>query len=127
MNDEGIDLENFSKEEEIAKFSGLEAVGWTIIVRLYVEPQSTKSGIFIPAKAHEEQQYKGCVGLVVKKGKGTYLDDRYAQTGHWCEVGDWVGFPRHAGYRIYHNGTPLWVLKEDGIDYRTDDPRKISR
>ena len=127
MNDEGIDLENFSKEEEIAKFAGIHAVGWAILVRLYVEPKITKGKIFIPDKAHDEQQYRGCVGLVIKKSKGAYLDDRYAQTGPWCEVGDWVGFPRHAGYKIYHNGLPVWVLKEDGIDYKTDNPRTITR
>jgi hypothetical protein len=38
-----------------------------------------------------------------------------------------VVFPRHAGYKIHHDGMPIFVLKEDAIDLVIDDPTKISR
>lgn len=128
MNKEdlGIDLSNFSKEEEIDKFKDVEPQGWTILVRLYTEPKVV-NGIFRPDIVHEEQQYKSCVGLVVKKSKAAYLDSRYEQTGAWCDVGDWVVFPRHAGYKIHYHNLPTFVLKEDAIDLVIDDPAVIAR
>lgn len=124
--DLGIDLQNFVPHEEIAKFEDVEPQGWTILVRLYTEPK-VKNGLYMPDIVHDEQQYKNCVGLVVKKSKAAYLDDRYNQTGQWCDVGDWVVFPRHAGYKIHYEGIPIFVLKEDAIDLVIRDPSKIAR
>lgn len=124
--DLGIDIQNFIPEEEIAKFEGVRPQGWTVVVRLYTEPK-VKNGLYKPDIVHDEQQYRSCVGLVVKKSKAAYLDDRYTQTGQWCKEGDWVVFPRHAGYKIHHDGIPIFVLKEDAIDLVIDDPTKISR
>jgi co-chaperonin GroES (HSP10) len=123
-----IDIDNFNKEAEIAKFQkALRMVGWSILVRLYIAPATTKSGVFISDDAHNEQKYVNCVGLVVDKAPGTYKDRRYEDTSSWCDIGDWVVFPRHAGYRIEIFDTPCWVLKEDAIDGITHDPRLIKR
>lgn len=126
-HDEGIDVDNFDINAEIAKFDSMKPQGWSIIVRLYTSTKKTLGGIIIPDTAHDEQQYRSCTGLVVKKSKGAYLDDRYVNTGAWCEEGDWVIFPRHAGYKIFYEGVPIWVLKEDAIDVVIDDPRRITR
>lgn len=125
--DEGIDLNTFDKNAEIAKFEEMDPEGWTIIIRLYTNSKKTVGGIIIPDTAHEEEQYRSCVGLVVKKSKGAYLDNRYENTGAWCEVGDWVIFPRHAGYKLFYDGMPIFVLKEDAIDVRVENPGMISR
>lgn len=127
LQDEGIDLTNFNKEIEIAKFKHIKPQGWTVIVRLYTEPTMV-NGIIRTSSTHDEQQYHNCVGLVVSKSFAAYQDNnRYGQTGSWCEVGDWVLFPRHAGYKILSDGIPLFVLKEDAIDAIIEDPSKIVR
>ena len=126
QEDLGIDFVNFSMDEEIAKFDNIKPQGWTIVVRLYTEPKM-KNGLYMPDIVHDEQQYKNCVGLVVKKSMAAYLDSRYEQTGKWCEVGDWVVFPRHSGYKIHNKGIPCFVLKEDAIDLVVDDPRNITK
>lgn len=125
--DKGIDLATFSIEEELAKFKDIEATGWDVIVRLYVAPQVTKGGLLIPDSAHNEQQFSGCVGLVVKVSPGAYKDPRYSDTGPWCKEGEWRVFPRHSGYKISYDGIPLFIIKEDGIGPKVQDPSKISR
>jgi len=125
--DSGIDLQNFTPEEEIAKFKGIKPQGWTVLVRLYTKPKKTTNGLYIPDTVHDEQQYKNCTGLVVAKSKAAYQDPRYKETGHWCEVGDWVIFPRHAGYKIQYNGIPVFVLPEDAINVVTDFPEMVLR
>ncbi len=122
-----IDLTNFSKEEEIAKFKGAQAKGWTVLIRLYMGSKKTPGGLIIPDESHDNEQYISCSGLVVGKGKAVYLDKRYEESGPWCEIGDWVVFPRHAGYKIFYNGLPLFVVKEDAIDIVVDDPSTVRR
>lgn len=124
--DLGIDINNFSIEEEIKKFQNIKPQGWTVVVRLYTEPKVV-NGIFRPDIVHDEQQYRSCVGLVVLKSKAAYLDPRYEQTGEWCSIGDWVVFPRHAGYKVNYKKAPIFILKEDAIDLIIDDPRDIER
>lgn len=125
--DLGIDLKNFSKEEEIKKFDGYTVPGWRIAVRLYIETAVTKGGILLPQTMHEDQQYKACVGLVVKQAKAAYLDPRYELTGKWCEIGDWVVFPRHAGTQVNYRALPLMLLQEDSVIGVVDNPSDISR
>jgi co-chaperonin GroES (HSP10) len=124
--DLGIDLTNFSKEEEIAKFKAFKPQGWTILVRLYTKPKKV-NGLIMPDKTHDEQHYFVCTGLVVRKSKGAYKDSRYEQTGKWCKVGDWVVFPKAAGYKVTIDGMPCYVLKEDAIDLIIPDPIRVNK
>lgn len=125
--DSGIDLDTYSKEEEIAKFKDIKAVGWNILVRLYTAPKKTKGGIIMTDQTQDEQKYSNCTGLVVRVSDHAYKDKRYKDTSSWCKEGDWVVFARHAGYRIAHKNMPVFVLKEDAIDLIIKDPRTISR
>ncbi len=125
--DEGIDLANFSKEAEIEKYKDITAAPWELIIRLFIEPPQTSDGIYIPQSVHDEQQYRACVGLVVKQGCAVYLDPRYEQTGRWCEVGDWVLFPRHAGFKIHYENMPTFVIKEDGVSGVLLNPLSVRR
>ncbi len=128
QNDEvAIDLDNFDKWDEIAKFEDIKAVGWSIIVRLYVEKSNHKSNLYVPSSVIDNQKYINCTGLVVKVAKNVYMDKRYDQTGVWCDIGDWVVFPRHGGYRIVYKGMPVFILKEDAIDAIVTNPKLITR
>lgn len=124
--DEGIDLATFSIEEELLKFKDMQANGWDVVLRLYTEPK-IKNGLVMPDKVHNEQQFSGCVGLVVKVAPGAYKDARYKETGPWCQEGEWRIFPRHSGYKIHYDGIPIFIIKEDGIGPRVEDPSKITR
>ncbi len=114
--DYGIDLVNFDADAEIAKFEDLPPVGWSLMLRLYTEPEMTAGGLILPPKVRDEAVCNNFIGLVVGMSKDAYTDIRYEKTGPWCKIGDWVIFPRHSGYRIFVGDIPLWILKEDAID-----------
>jgi hypothetical protein len=125
--DPGINLATFDWEAEIAKLKDvIDVRGWNLLVRLYTEPKVVKS-VMRPPSVREEDLYTNCVGLVVQKAPGAYKDIRYRETGPWCEVGEWVVFPRHAGYRIFVKGLPVWLLKEDAIDAAVKNPADVSK
>lgn len=125
--DEGIDMNTFDKEAEIAKFDDIKAPLWQVVVRLYTSPEKTKGGLILTAKTREDEQFRTIVGLVVKVAPGCYKDIRYKDTGPACKVGDWVVIARHSGLRMKHNGLPIFCTKEDGIELVVEDPRSIER
>ena len=113
--DQGIDLANFDKAAEIAKFANIKPTGWSLVVRLYTSTKKIGS-LYIPDKAHDEQRYRNFVGLVVGMSPAAYKDkERYKDTGQWCKVGDWVYFPRHSGYQISYKDMPVYILNDDVI------------
>ena len=120
--DIGIDLKTFDKDVEIAKFKNIRPTGWSIAVRLYTQPQKVGS-LYMPDSYNDEQKYRNFVGLVVAMADGAYKDEvRYKNTGPWCKVGDWVYFPRHAGYQISFRGMPVYILNDDVISGVLEDP-----
>lgn len=121
----GIDIDNFDKEAEIAKYEGLHmSAREGIAIRLFIHPKK-KGNFIIPDSVHEDQQFSSCVGLVVKVSKNAYRGERY--TKPWTKIGDWVVFPRHSGDKIGYKGLPTFLVWEDGIWTPVDDPRTISR
>ena len=122
--DEGIDLDNFNKEEEIGSFQGIDTHGFQVLVRLYIPPKKIGS-VYIPDTAHEDYQFRACTGLVVQKGPESYQDERF--TGGWCAVGDWIVFPRHEGILVKINGKPCQFLNDASVLAKVDDPRRIVR
>lgn len=121
--DDGIDFETFDKEAEIAKYEGLTAVGWNIYVRLFTP---ANNGLILrDDEAQSDYQYTSRVGLVVKVGKGVYLDERYKDTGHWCKVGDWIQFNRTYGDFSRYKKMPTCDITEDKIKCVLDDPRDL--
>lgn len=130
--DEGLDLSKLDKDAEIAKYSDdVEPLGWSIIVRLYTEPQTIPDGTkYLNTDAeHAEQVYNSFLGLVVSIGPLAWIESEESKklglskyhSGPWCNVGDFIVFPRTAGYYLYFDGNPLFVIKEHAPDVRIKD------
>ena len=123
MQDIGIDLDTFDKEKEIELFKNLKPTGWNIVIRLFIAPERTKSGLFTPGTA-EKDKYSKCWGLVVGMSEHAYTDkERY--TTPWCQLGDWVIFPRHGDYRQDYKGRTIFIIKEDAVDVIINDPKEM--
>jgi co-chaperonin GroES (HSP10) len=135
-DDPGIDLDNFSIEEEIEKYKQVNPSGYQILVRIYVpDPlkiRKTAGGLILPDSTvdqnNRDAKFTNLVGLVIKFGPGVYKDkNRYEFTGYYCQIGDWVQFPRANGHSFAHNKLSSLYLIEDQILGRVDDPSTISR
>lgn len=132
-DDPGIDFENYSLEEEISKYEGTEPVGYQLLIRVYVPKKITKIGSLLLAeesisKLNQDAKLTNLTGLVIKTSRGAYQDkDRYIYTGAYCQVGDWVQFPRASGHSFAHNGLTSIYMTEDYILGKIKDPRTITR
>lgn len=125
--DDGIDINNFDKEAEIAKYADFDVPLWNILIRFYTPTAKTKGGIILADTTRDNVQYQTCVGLVVKIAPGCYKDRRYIDTGPACKVGDWVVIARHSGLRIKYKGLPTFLTKEDGIEGVIKNPTDVER
>ena len=126
--DISIDLDNFSIEEEIKKFSmtddlSVEPVGYSVLVRAYISPEKTKGGLILSQNTLDQQIYTNNTGLVVKKSNEAYDDPKFKKHDHWCQVGQWVAFDKTRANLHYIFGLPCWLVQEQGIELRLGDPR----
>jgi len=131
--DPGIDLLNYSLEEEIEKYSNIAPVGWQLLIRVYVPIKVTQIGSILLAdesanKMNQDAKFTNLTGLVIKQAVGVYRDmERYSLTGPYCNVGDWVQFPRAHGNSFAYNGLTSIYMNEDAILGVIKDPSIITR
>lgn len=136
--DLGLDVTNLNIEAELAKYPGISATGYSIVVRLFTEAQQQEGKLIKTDRAHADQVFESFMGLVLLVSPDCYdpklLDaNGYPRfpNGPWCSVGEIITFPKSSGYYLYYNqpdGTtdPLFVITEAAPDVRID-PAYVDR
>ena len=75
----------------VGDYSGIEVFHNLVLVATYVEPEKTKSGIYLPDRSQEEARFQGKSHLVLKTGPLAFKDDGLAKFGGVnIREGDWV-------------------------------------
>jgi co-chaperonin GroES (HSP10) len=131
--DPGVDLDNFNFAALLNQYEGIEPVGWQLLIRIYIPLLETKIGNIMLSdesisKRKIDARFSNLCGIVVKIAPGAYRDlDRYSLTGPYCEVEDWVYFPRASGSTFSYNGLTSIFINEDTILGIVKDPRNVTR
>lgn len=104
-------------QKKVGSLSGVEIFGNDILVAIYKRPDQTKSGLFIPEKARDEDVYQGKVGLVLQMGPTAYYD---TEGGIFRDIkaGDWVVFRPSDGWQVTLNTLQGNYSKDDTVDCR---------
>lgn len=118
--DEGLDVENLDLPAQLERYCGIKPTGYSIIVRLHTNPQSTADNpLGLTDEEHAEQVFRPCIGLVLYVSPHAYRvweqDQRYA-SGAWCKEGEFIMFPSTSGYYVYYDSQPLYLIKEHAVD-----------
>lgn len=122
-NDEiGIDIDNFNMQEELKSFDDCKVKPVEILIRLYIQPKKTKGGIILD---NSKDIFHEIVGYVAKIGECAFEGERYKNWGRWYKVGDWVVFPRHAGFRFTYKKLPVFSILDDAPNMVVPDPRFV--
>ena len=122
-NDEiGIDIDNFNMAEELKNFDDCKVKPVEILIRLYIQPKKTKGGIILD---NTKDTFHEIVGYVAKIGDCAFEGERYKNWGRWYKVGDWVVFPRHAGFRFTYKKLPVFSIIDDAPNMVVPDPRFV--
>jgi len=112
--------------KEFSDINNIEVFNTSIIVAIYVRPDTTKSGIVLPGQTRDEDKYQGKVGLVVKKGNLAFVDDNET----WfkdvsVDVGDWVYFRPSEGWAMTIHGVLCRVLRDVDVRGKISAPDEV--
>ena len=112
--------------EEIGDLSSIELFNNDILVGVYLRPEKTNSGLYLPDKHRDEDKFQSKVGLVVKKGPQAFQDS----SGEWfdgvkIEEGDWIVFRPSDGWSITVNNVLCRMIDDINIKARVDHPDRV--
>ena len=107
----------------IGSLDGFETFHNDLIVAVYLRPEKTASGIYLPESYRDEDKYQGKVGLVVKMGPEAFNDP----SGAWfqgisVQEGDWVYFRPSDGFAMTVNKVLCRSLKDTNIRGKVPHP-----
>lgn len=113
--------------DKLGDLSSISVMHNRILVAIYIRPEKTASGLFIPDKSRDEDRYQGKVGLVVKIGPRAFQDDeRVKFHGQNIKVGDWVYYHVADGRDLRVNGVDCRLFAyETQIIGVVEDPESV--
>lgn len=90
----------------VGDISGMDLFHNNVIVAVYIRPEKTKSGIFLPDTHRDEDRWQSKIGVILKMGDSAFLPD--GSQWNWGKkapkVGDWVFFRPSDGFNITLRG-----------------------
>lgn len=112
--------------EEVGDVTPFEIFNNQILVAIYVRPQKTKAGIFLPDQMRDEDKIQGKVGLVIKKGPSAFVDEG----NEWfkdvtVEEDDWVVFRPSDGWSITVNNVLCRIIDDTAVRGKVDAPDRV--
>jgi co-chaperonin GroES (HSP10) len=112
--------------KDIGDLSTIELFNNQVLVAVYVRPNKTKSGIYLPDATVAEDKIQGKVGLVVKKGPLAFVD----ASNQWftdIEVneGDWVIFRPSEGWGITVSNLMCRILDDTAVRGKITSPDQV--
>lgn len=97
-----------------------------ILVGIYVPPEKTQGGLYLPDRTRTENRFQGKAGLVLAMGSRAFKDDeQYKFHGEHINIGDWVFFRPSDGWEILVNEQPCRMFGEAGIRGVITEPDDI--
>jgi co-chaperonin GroES (HSP10) len=97
-----------------------------ILTGIWMRPEKTDSGIFLPDKTRDEDRWQGKTGFVLKKGPLAFVSD--AQTdfkGQDVNPGDCIVYRNSDGWSIDIRGVHCRMVQDTDIKMTVNDPASI--
>lgn len=113
--------------DEIGDLSTIELFNNQILVGVYLRPEKTKSGLYMPDKHRDEDRYQSKVGLLLKKGPRAFepTGDGWFDGTENFQVGDWLVFRPSDGWSITVHGVLCRTLSDMQVKKRVQDPDEV--
>ena len=112
--------------DEIGDLSEVEIFSNQLLVAVYLRPEKTKSGLFMPDAHLKEDRYQSKVGLVIKQGPQTWVDpDGKWFNGMTVDDHDWVVFRPSDGWNITINGVLCRMIDDINVRMRIPKPDPV--
>lgn len=109
--------------DKIGDHSGFNLFNMQVLVAIYIRPEKTVKGIYLPETHRDEDRFQSKVGLVLDMGPIAFTND----TNGWftevdVKVGDWAVFRPSDGWSITINGHQCRVLNDVNVRGTVNHP-----
>ncbi len=101
--------------------------GWLMLIRPYPVKYKSKSSLLMPDSEVDFMNYTTNIGRVVSQGLSCYTKpdhrDRHGNYSPWCQVGDFISWPKNIGSRRVYKGVSYVVITDDDMNEVLPDPQ----
>ena len=107
----------------------IDVFGQQVLVGTYIEPEKTAGGIYKPDSSISESLWQGILGLVLKKGPWSFVNDEELKIdwkGQNVEVGDWVMFRYSSAWEFHLNGVSVRLIDDRDIKATISTPTLLT-
>lgn len=109
--------------KEIGDLSQIELFNNQLLLAVYLRPEKTKSGFYLPDQNREEDKFQSKVGLLVKMGPSAFEDS----DGAWFKdleinLHDWLVVRPSDSWSITINGVLCRVIEDSLVKMRVPHP-----
>lgn len=118
--------------KQIGDISAVELFNNQLLVAVYVRPEKTASGLYLPSATRDEDKIQGKVGLVIKKGPQAFVDaENKWFSGVKVDINDWVYFRPSDGWSITFKNpktgedTLCRIIDDVDVRGRIDRPDRV--
>lgn len=114
--------------EMVGDLSDIEVMGNRVLVGIYIEP-SKRGNLFLAKDTLKESVFQGVVGLVLKKGKSSFVDEPETKTffhGQNVKEGQWAVFRAGDAKRTQIRGVDCRMVEDTLIDMVVGNPNCIT-
>ncbi|MEN6608591.1 MAG: hypothetical protein ABFD60_15200 [Bryobacteraceae bacterium] len=112
--------------ERIGDVSNVEMFGNNLLVAVYIRPQKTQSGIYLPDQTTDEDRFQSKVGLIIGKGPFACRSEDVEWFGDKpFNLNDWIVYRPSDGWSITINGVLCRMLLDSQVRMRISHPDAV--
>ena len=103
-------------------------VGYKILVKMRkAVEEKTKSGIYLPDQAKENENTASLIAEVIALGPDAYKDSIKYPNGAWCKAGDCIILRSYSGTRMKIEGEEYRLINDDTPEAVVPNPDAVER
>lgn len=111
---------------QIGNLDDIQVFHNQVLVGIFIRPDQTASGLFLPDQVLNEDLYQGKAGLVLKKGPLAFKDDSASDFGGMdVQEGEWAIFRVSDGFSLKINGVMCRLLEDVHIKGTVANPISV--
>jgi len=109
--------------DDMGDISNVKLFNNQVLVAIYLRPEQTSTGVWLPEKNRDEDKYQGKAGLVIKLGPLAFdeANDNFFKDVD-VKLHDWVYFKPSDGWSITVHGVLCRILDDSAVRGKIDAP-----
>jgi co-chaperonin GroES (HSP10) len=109
--------------DDMGDISNVKLFNNQVLVAIYLRPEQTSTGVWLPEKNRDEDKYQGKAGLVIKLGPLAFdeTNDNFFKDVD-VKLHDWIYFKPSDGWSITVHGVLCRILDDSAVRGKIDAP-----